>query len=356
MPSGWKAILAPGIADSLDIFVLPPSHRAGTRRSGISPARRSPMADKENMHWDLYGAWTSARSRRRMLVEAGCRTRRARSIPSAAWPISARPTSWCAASVRRRLCQGDPHPLSRRNRRGQAPGAHRDRAGRAACRHRPHRPAGGARAGGHRPGLRAALEHRRRRGASRTRRRLPYRAAHALDGAPGEDVADRTRIIHGGSVTPENGEELVIRLPGRRRAVRRPRRLVAGGFARIVDIVHRAARKGSVMKTSVPTAPASRCWTSSPPILKGPRPALEVTDLSRDGFYADPAGAACRRPAAIVAGEFERGILFCGTGIGVAISANKVPGIRARADPRHLFGRAGRRVEQRPHHHHRRAR
>lgn len=32
---------------------------------------------------------------------------------------------------------------------------------------------------------------------------------------------------------------------------------------------------------------------------------------------------------AIVAGEFERGILFCGTGIGMAISANKVPGIRA---------------------------
>ena len=28
-------------------------------------------------------------------------------------------------------------------------------------------------------------------------------------------------------------------------------------------------------------------------------------------------------------GEFERGILVCGTGIGVCISANKVPGIRA---------------------------
>ncbi|NPV90713.1 MAG: ribose 5-phosphate isomerase B [Firmicutes bacterium] len=28
-------------------------------------------------------------------------------------------------------------------------------------------------------------------------------------------------------------------------------------------------------------------------------------------------------------GEFDRGILLCGTGIGVAIAANKVPGIRA---------------------------
>lgn len=32
---------------------------------------------------------------------------------------------------------------------------------------------------------------------------------------------------------------------------------------------------------------------------------------------------------AVVAGTFERGILLCGTGIGMAISANKVPGIRA---------------------------
>lgn len=32
---------------------------------------------------------------------------------------------------------------------------------------------------------------------------------------------------------------------------------------------------------------------------------------------------------AILAGNYERGILCCGTGIGVAISANKIPGIRA---------------------------
>lgn len=31
----------------------------------------------------------------------------------------------------------------------------------------------------------------------------------------------------------------------------------------------------------------------------------------------------------IVAGDYERGILLCGTGIGMAIAANKVPGIRA---------------------------
>lgn len=32
---------------------------------------------------------------------------------------------------------------------------------------------------------------------------------------------------------------------------------------------------------------------------------------------------------AVAKGEYERGILVCGTGIGMAITANKVPGIRA---------------------------
>lgn len=32
---------------------------------------------------------------------------------------------------------------------------------------------------------------------------------------------------------------------------------------------------------------------------------------------------------AVVSGECERALLFCGTGIGISIAANKVPGIRA---------------------------
>ena len=51
-----------------------------------------------------------------------------------------------------------------------------------------------------------------------------------------------------------------------------------------------------------------------------------ATDLSVPGFYADVAKGVGER---VRQGEFDRGLLFCGTGIGVSISANKVPGIRA---------------------------
>lgn len=56
------------------------------------------------------------------------------------------------------------------------------------------------------------------------------------------------------------------------------------------------------------------------------KPTIEVCDLSDSGFYAD---IARRLAETILDGQNDRGILFCGTGIGVCISANKVPGIRA---------------------------
>ena len=57
---------------------------------------------------------------------------------------------------------------------------------------------------------------------------------------------------------------------------------------------------------------------------------LEYKDF---GTYSD---ASCDYPVygravakAVAAGECELGILICGTGIGISITANKVPGIRA---------------------------
>ena len=56
---------------------------------------------------------------------------------------------------------------------------------------------------------------------------------------------------------------------------------------------------------------------------------LEFKDF---GTYTE---ASCDYPVyakavakAVAAGEYERGILICGTGIGVSITANKIPGIR----------------------------
>jgi D-erythrulose 4-phosphate isomerase len=51
-----------------------------------------------------------------------------------------------------------------------------------------------------------------------------------------------------------------------------------------------------------------------------------ITNMSENGFYADLSGKVAR---AVKAGEHDRAILVCGTGIGVCISANKVHGIRA---------------------------
>lgn len=51
-----------------------------------------------------------------------------------------------------------------------------------------------------------------------------------------------------------------------------------------------------------------------------------VSNLSDTGFYADLSAKVGR---AVISGSYDRAILCCGTGIGVCISANKVPGIRA---------------------------
>ncbi len=57
---------------------------------------------------------------------------------------------------------------------------------------------------------------------------------------------------------------------------------------------------------------------------------MELTDFGAGSgetvLYPDVANSVAR---AVADGAFERGILVCGTGIGMAITANKVPGIRA---------------------------
>ena len=53
---------------------------------------------------------------------------------------------------------------------------------------------------------------------------------------------------------------------------------------------------------------------------------ISHTDAGPDPFYANLAD---RVGSAVMSGSYDRAILVCGTGIGVCIAANKVPGIRA---------------------------
>ena len=59
-------------------------------------------------------------------------------------------------------------------------------------------------------------------------------------------------------------------------------------------------------------------------------PSIEVVDfgVDREGG-PDYADVGFRVSEAVAAGEFDRAILVCGTGIGMSIVANKAPGVRA---------------------------
>lgn len=60
--------------------------------------------------------------------------------------------------------------------------------------------------------------------------------------------------------------------------------------------------------------------------------AYDVVDLGTQSAepvdYPDYAAAV---GGAVIAGKADRGVLICGTGIGMAMAANKVPGVRAAA-------------------------
>lgn len=53
---------------------------------------------------------------------------------------------------------------------------------------------------------------------------------------------------------------------------------------------------------------------------------ISRTDAGPDAFYANLSD---RVASQVIDGTYDRAILVCGTGIGVCIAANKVPGIRA---------------------------
>jgi len=63
-------------------------------------------------------------------------------------------------------------------------------------------------------------------------------------------------------------------------------------------------------------------------VLKGLQ--IEVDDLgTHDRNSCDYPDYAQKVANAVATGEYDKGVLICGTGIGMSIAANKVPGIRA---------------------------
>lgn len=54
----------------------------------------------------------------------------------------------------------------------------------------------------------------------------------------------------------------------------------------------------------------------------------EYSDCGENKDYPDIAETVCKK---IISGDADKGILICGTGIGISMAANKVKGIRAAA-------------------------
>lgn len=52
----------------------------------------------------------------------------------------------------------------------------------------------------------------------------------------------------------------------------------------------------------------------------------QFLDCGEEADYPDMAEKVCQK---VVSGEAERGVLICGTGIGISMAANKIKGIRA---------------------------
>ena len=79
------------------------------------------------------------------------------------------------------------------------------------------------------------------------------------------------------------------------------------------------------MQETAPARDWPRCWPSiSRAATRFPRCRARTPAPSR--IYADLSDRVAND---VLAGKYDRAILVCGTGIGVCISANKVPGIRA---------------------------
>ena len=250
--TGWKMNLrapeVPGYAQrllrqlgavdtsSIDLFVLPPFTSLAAAAAAFAG---SPVAiGGQNMHWEAHGAWTGEISAP-MLVDAGCRyvalahSERLQHFGESYERVRSKVDRALASGLTPIVCLGETADdrrdgASDRVLEWQAATA---LAGQPAARI---------------PEVVLAYEPRWAIGSSAAAAPDYVAARHAtlrrmLRDRYGADVAGRTRILYGGSVTPDNGPDLVAQddvdglFVGR--AAWEPE-----GFARIVAQVADAAR------------------------------------------------------------------------------------------------------------------
>lgn len=232
-----NAHLATQDVTPIDLFVLPPFTTLHAARDAFAG---SPVAiGGQNMHWADNGAWTGEISAE-MLVEAGCRyvelahSERLQHFGESYPQVRRKVTKAMQAGLTPIVCLGET-ALDKLQGRSDAVLAEQvltsiadvpdERVPEIVLAYEPRWAIGGRDAAA--PDY-VAARHKALRDIVR--------------GRCGKDIADRTRIIYGGAVTPENGEDLL--------AIADVDGLFVGraawtpeGYARIISLVLAAAQR-----------------------------------------------------------------------------------------------------------------
>jgi len=154
-------------------------------------------------------------------------------------------------------------------------------------------------------------------------------AQHALiKDTASEILGSRPQVLYGGSVTPENSVHLLDQPDIDGLFIGRSA-WQAENYIKILQLVSEMLnleKEDTEMKIAIGADSAGKPLLDVIAAHLNEKGGVTLSDLSHPGYYAEVSERVAR---SILEGENDRGILICGTGIGVSISANKIPGIRA---------------------------
>jgi triosephosphate isomerase len=143
-----------------------------------------------------------------------------------------------------------------------------------------------------------------------------------------ELLGSRPQVLYGGSVTPENSVDLLVQpdIDGLfiGRSAWQAEKYIT--ILQLVSEMLNPEKEHNEMKIAIGADSAGKPLLDVIAAHLNEKSGVTLSDLSEPGYYAELSERVAR---SILEGENDRGILICGTGIGVSISANKIPGIRA---------------------------